>query len=233
MNYLKTKMRRRAGNSVVVRGGEDGKASFSKRIGMIVCALALSACASATIHYHTLLPALEKASTDQRAVTFLIELLAVGIPAGLDQPQLVVRQGSTGIAILDGERWAGPLGDELRNALSAELTSRLKTQDIAGLAKPARQPVLRIKVEVRRLDAWHGDKVRLDADWALGFANKATDARLVCGGQFENLTPGGYPELVLGQQRLIAALAERIATDARNWESSRASECSGSGADAR
>ncbi|MDR1936322.1 MAG: PqiC family protein [Candidatus Accumulibacter sp.] len=193
---------------------------------MAVLALALVACASPPVRYHTLLPALESPSADRGASGFLIEVLAVGVPAALDQPQLVVRQGLTGVTVLDGERWAGPLGEELRNALSAELASRLETRDAAGLAKPARQPVLRVKVELRRLDAWPGRKVRLDADWALGFAGEAADARLLCGGQFETSAPGGYPELVLGQQRLLAALAERIAADARRWQGSRAADCS-------
>ncbi|MDR2689468.1 MAG: PqiC family protein, partial [Azoarcus sp.] len=158
-----------------------------------------------------------------------IELLAVGFPAHLDQPQLVVRQGAAGVAVLESERWAGPLGEELRGALSAGLTSRLRTQDVAGLARPAHQPVLRIRVEIRRLDVWPGDMVRLKADWSLEFGNEATEARLVCDGRFESPVPGGYPESVLGQQRVIAALAERIAADARRWESSRAADRSGSG----
>jgi uncharacterized lipoprotein YmbA len=192
--------------------------------------LFLGACASPPAHYHTLLPVQEKpAAGGNPPAAFLIDVLAVGIPAHLDQPQLVVRQGATGVAMLEGERWAGPLSEEMRNALSAGLVSRLKTQDLAGLARPAHKPVLRVKVEVRRFDAWPGDKVRLDADWALGFADEAA-ARLVCGGQFEAPAPGGYPELVAGQQRLIAALAERIAADARRWQRSRAPDCSGSGA---
>jgi uncharacterized lipoprotein YmbA len=189
--------------------------------GLTAILLVLGACASSPVHYHTLLPVLEKPSSDQVPSRFLIDLLDVGIPAHLDQPQLVVRQGSTGIVALDGERWAGPLNEELRNALSAELVYRLKTQDISGLATPARKPVLRLKVQIRRLDAWLDHEVRLDADWALGFTDEAgvRSVRLVCSGQFETPTPGGYPELVLGQQRLIAALAERISADARNWES--------------
>jgi uncharacterized lipoprotein YmbA len=196
--------------------------------------LFLGACASPPVHYHTLLPALGnpaggEASTPSPSA-FLIDVLAVGLPAHLDQPQLVVRQGPAGVALLESERWAGPLGEELRNALSAGLASRLGTQDIAGLARPARRPVLRVKVEIRRLDAWPGDKVQLDADWALGFADEAANARLVCGGQFELPIPDCYSALVVGQQRLIAALAERIAADARRWERSRALECSGNGA---
>jgi uncharacterized lipoprotein YmbA len=197
-------------------------------LGLTAFSLGLGACASPPIHYHTLLPVLEKPSSDQDPSRFLIDVLAVGIPSHLDQPQLVVRQGLTDIAVLDGERWAGPLGEELRNALSAELVVRLKTQDIAGLATPAHKPVLRLKVQIRRLDAWPDHKARLNADWALKFVDEAANVttRLVCSGQFEEPIPGGYSELVLGQQRLIAALAERIATDVRNWERSRTSDCS-------
>ncbi|GHU38934.1 lipoprotein [Betaproteobacteria bacterium] len=200
--------------------------------GLTAFSLVLGACASPPVHYHTLLPVLENASSAQAPSGFLIDVLAVGIPAHLDQPQLVVRQGLTGIAVLDGERWAGPLGEELRNALSAELASRLKTQDVAGLTAPAHKPVLRLKVQIRRLDAWLNHKVRLDADWALRFTDEATNVtpRLVCSGQFEEPVPGGYPELVLGQQRLIAALADRISADARNWEHSRTADCSKSDA---
>ncbi|MDR2788891.1 MAG: PqiC family protein [Candidatus Accumulibacter sp.] len=199
----------------------------STLIALAACSLLLGTCSSAPVRYHTLLPATDRASVDRHASGFLIELLAVGIPAHLDQPQLVVRRGATGIVVLDGERWAGPLSEELRNALSVGLASRLQTRDVAGLAKPALKPVLRIQVEVRRLDVWPGDKVRLDASWVLGFADEAANVRLICGSQFESPVPGDYPELVLGQQRVIAALAERIATDARRWENSRAADCSG------
>jgi uncharacterized lipoprotein YmbA len=200
--------------------------------GLTAFSLVLGACASPPVHYHTLLPVLENTSSAQASSGFLIDVLAVGIPAHLDQPQLVVRQGLTAIAVLDGERWAGPLDEELRNALSAELASRLKTRDVAGLATPAHKSVLRLKVQIRRLDAWLDHKVRLDADWALRFTAEGTNAplSLVCSGQFEEPVPGGYPELVLGQQRLIAALAERIATDARNRERSRTADCSKSDA---
>lgn len=52
--------------------------------------------------------------------------------------------------------WLFGLCDEIRSALSAELTQRLNTQDISGLAQPPDKPVLRIKVQVRRLDNWPG-----------------------------------------------------------------------------
>jgi uncharacterized lipoprotein YmbA len=193
--------------------------------GLAVLSLILGACASAPIHYHTLLPVLERPPSEIRPSGFLIDVLAVGIPTQIDQQQLVVREGSTGVAVLDGERWAGPLGEQIRDALSAELSHRLQTRDIAGLAAPAGKATLKIEAEVRRLDARPGRGVLLEADWSLEFAGDPAGVRLLCGGRFEEATPGGYPEMIQGEQRLIAAMAERIAAEARRWERSRAATC--------
>jgi uncharacterized lipoprotein YmbA len=194
---------------------------------VLVTAICLGACAPAPIHYHTLLSVPERPSPGTPAPGFLLDVLSVGVPARLDQAQLVVREGPSGVAVLDGERWAGPLGEEVRGALSAELAHRLGARDIAGLAVPARQSVLRIKLELRRLDAWPGRRVVLEADWSLRFAEDVAQVRLLCGGRFEEAAPGGVREMILGEQRLIAALAERIAEDARRWQGSRAAACSG------
>ena len=186
----------------------------------------LTACASAPVHYHTLLAPIEPVTASADPAPFLIEVLPVGIPVQLDQQQLVVRQGDSDVAVLDGERWAGPLGDEVRAALSATLTRRLATQDIAGLARPGDKQLMRIKLQVRRFDVWPGQRSQLDADWSLGLADEAGNARLTCRGQFEAAAPGGYPELVQAQQRLIAELAARIAADLRAWSLSRKAACS-------
>ena len=153
-------------------------------------------------------------------------MLPVGLPEHLDQQPLVVRQGRGGtVAVLDEERWVGPLGDELRNALSVHLSERLGTQDVSGLASSAEQQVLRVKVQVRRLDAWPGNQVQLEAGWSLGFANNSSKARLVCQGRFNEAAADGYPALVQAQQRAVSALAARIASDARAWGSSQQAKC--------
>lgn len=191
-----------------------------------LAALALGACASSTpVHYHTLLAPVAPTQVASAAAPFLIEVLPVGIPPQLDQSQLVVRQGSSQVAVVDGERWAGPLADEFRNALSAQLTQRLQTQDVAGLAAPKDQPILRIKVQVRRLDAWPGQSVQLEADWSLGMAHQSGNPRFLCHGQFQEPAAGGYAELVQAQQRSIAALATRVAEQAQAWANSQTASC--------
>lgn len=186
------------------------------RPGLITLTLALASCTSAPVHYHTLLAPVGQTTTPEKPVHFLIDVLPVGVPAQLDQPQLIVRRGDSSIALLENERWTGPLSDELRSALSAELTQRLATQDVAGLVQPTGTPVLRIKLQVRRFDAWPGKHTRLEADWSMGFSSQA-DARLVCSGHFEESASAGYSEMVRAQQRMVASLAADITRNAREW----------------
>lgn len=196
------------------------------RMGPVALLLGLAACASGPVHYYTLLAPSAYATPPQPPAGFLVDVLPVGVPSGLDQAQMVVRQGATGVTVLDGERWASPLSDEVRSALSAVLTQRLGTQDLAGLPQPSGKPVLRIKLQIRRLDVWPGDRVQLEASWSLGFAGDSADSRLSCYGHFDELANGGYTEMVKAQQHAIVALAAQIDTDARHWARSNDMTCS-------
>lgn len=193
---------------------------------LLAATLILGACSSAPVRYHTLLaPAVSSMPTHAAPVPFVIEVLPVGIPAQLDQPQLVVRQDASSLTLVEGERWAAPLADEFRQALSAELAARLGTQDVAGLSAPPGRQVLRLKVQVRRLDAWPSQAVELEADWRLRFADERGNAQLVCGGRFRQQATGDYAQLVKAQQATLAALAERIAADARRFGSTHDAAC--------
>jgi hypothetical protein len=196
------------------------------RLYLLAAAAGLTACASAPVHYHTLLAPVDREADAGAPAPFLIDVLPVGVPVQVDQPQLVVREGASGVAMLDGERWAGPLADEVRAALSATLAHSLGTQDVAGLARPGDRPAIRIKVQVRRFDLWPGRQAQLDADWSLGVADEPGGARLACRAQLDAPAPGGYPEMVQAQQRLLAELAARIGADARAWAHARGAACS-------
>ncbi|MBB6245053.1 PqiC family protein [Rhodanobacter sp. A1T4] len=200
--------------------------NLSIRHCVIVLTFGLTACASAPVHYYTLLEPVTTTSPALPPASFLIDVLPIGVPAQLDQPQWVARQGDSGIAVLDGERWAAPLSDELRAALSAQLVQRLGTLDIAGLPQPINTPVLRIKLQVHRFDAWPGQTVQLDADWSLGYADDVNHVHLICRGQFNETAPGGYPELARAEQRAVGKLAIQIAEDASGWTRANQAKCS-------
>ena len=106
-------------------------------------ALALAGCASAPMHYYTLMPPAAEpadapvAAADQGLAGLPFELLPVSVPAQVDVPQLVLREGGQSVAMLEGERWIAPLGSEVRGALSADLARQLHSQDVRPAGQPA------------------------------------------------------------------------------------------------
>ncbi len=189
-------------------------------------ALLLAACASAPLHYYTLVPpAAEGADSATPAPDSLrFELLPVGVPAQVDQPQLVVREGSQGVALLDGERWIAPLGDEVRSALSADLARELPGQDVSGLPGGGK-PLVRIKLDLRRFDSQLGGYALIEGGWSARMLNTAHDGVLACTSRVSESVGPGYDALVQGHQRAIARLAAQIAVAVRSLAGGQAARC--------
>lgn len=177
-------------------------------LALAALAAALAACASAPMRYYTLIAPAGAAAPIAAPASFRFALLPVGIPAQVDQPQLVVRQGGQGVAMLDGQRWIAPLGDEVRGALSADLARDLGTEDVSGLPAGT-APVLRIKVDLRRFDSVPGQYALIDAAWSVHPLKGG--AILACTSRIRESVGDGFDALVAGHQQALAALATRIA----------------------
>ncbi|MCP1374470.1 PqiC family protein [Dyella lutea] len=191
--------------------------NLSGRLVALGAVLALGACASAPTHYYTLVPP-ASAAPEQGGSGPAFELLPVSIPAQDDQPQLVVRQGGQGVALLQGERWIAPLADEIRGALSAGIARALGHPDVSGLARQG-QPVVRIKVDVRRFDSQPGGYALLEAGWSLRLLDGDGAPRsLACASRFNQPVGAGYDALVQGHQQALGRLADQIARAARDLE---------------
>jgi len=187
--------------------------------------LALAACASAPLHYYTLMaPADESAGglvasadgsvSNAAAMSLPFELLPVSVPPQVDQPQLVVREGGQGVALLGSERWIAPLGDEVRGALSADLARELRSQDVSGLPGNGR-PLLRIKLDLRRFDSQPGSYALIEGAWSVRLLHDTHAGTLACTSRVSVPVGPGYPALVQGHQQAIARLAGQIAAAGR------------------
>ena len=204
----------------------------AKHLVGVAAGVLLAACASAPLHYYTLVaPADESAgglvapaSEASAAPSLPFELLPVGVPAQVDQPQLVVREGGQGVALLGSERWIAPLGDEVRSALSADLARALHSADVSGLPGNG-QPLLRIKLDLRRFDSAPGSYALIEAAWSVRLLHGAQPATLACTSRVSEAVGPGYPALVQGHQRAIARLAEQIAGVARALGAGQAAVC--------
>ncbi len=145
-----------------------------------------------------------------------IDVMPVGLPESLDQPQIVIRKSDSAVVVLEQARWSAPLSQELRSALSSQLSRQLGTQDVAGLSVPAGRDVLRIKVQMRRFEAWPGQHVHLAADWSLAQSSD-TQRRVSCHTELTQPAGADVSDVVQAQQRLVASLADAVAAVAARW----------------
>jgi uncharacterized protein len=187
---------------------------------LVVAALALAACGSAPpLHYYTLVAPATEVPASAASAAFQFELLPVGVPAEADRPQLLVREGGQGMLVLEGERWAAPLADEVRAALSADLSRALNAREVSGLPDGGK-PRLRIKVDLRRFDSVLGGYALVEASWSVS-APHGGDVATGSGSIRESVGPG-YDALVQGHQRALARLAAKIALSAGSVAGARA-----------
>jgi uncharacterized lipoprotein YmbA len=191
--------------------------------------LALAACASAPLHYYTLIAPADASAGGSMgpaaaASSLPFELLPVGVPAQVDQPQLVVREGGQGIVPVDSERWIAPLGDEVRGALSADLARELHSQDVSGMPGNDK-PVLRIKLDLRRFDSAPGGYALIEGAWSVRLLHGDHPAVLACTSRVSESVGPGYGALVQGHQRALGELAGQSATAARALGNGQAPAC--------
>jgi len=196
------------------------------RVVALAGAAVLGACASAPVHYYTLVAPATEDTVAAGAVTgptIPFELLASPVPAQVDQPQLIVREGAQRVGVLDGERWIAPLGDEVHAALAADLERALPGEDV-GKFIAAGKPVLRIQLELRRFESAPAAYALIEAAWSLRLPNDAV-APLTCNTTISERVGPGYDALVRGHQRALGRLAAEIAAVAQPYVAGRAAHC--------
>jgi hypothetical protein len=166
-------------------------------------------CTSAPVRYYTLTPPLDK-TVAASETTLAIDVRIVHSPAQLNRSELMVRTGSTEVTLLENERWASPVKDEIKDALRLELLRRLGS--MAGL-RPAFTE-LTLDIDVQHFEAELGRYALLEASWSAtlsGTGRRSNGVRATtCTFQADEKIDTGYAGLVEGYQREIAGLAEAI-----------------------
>ena len=167
------------------------------------------ACTSAPVRYYTLTPTADETLPASQS-TLAIHVRVVHIPPQLNRAELMVRTGPAEVTLLENERWASPVNDEIKDALRLELQRRL------GRATGLRVPFtkLTLDIDVQHLEAELGRYALLEATWSAtlsGTGPPSNGARAAtCTFQADEKVHAGYAGLVEGYQRDIAALADAI-----------------------
>jgi uncharacterized protein len=181
--------------------------------------LATAACASAPdIRYYTLspvpsLPGAKNARAIAPGTVFALD--TVNVPELLDRPQIVLRSGANTVSMLDDDRWAAPLPDQLRRVLAADLAARLGADAVVdpGL-DPAPRATRRIAVSILEFDPRRDGPSAISASWVVSEGTSPLRRSIVTSDRARHVgQPAGYgvAEDVATMSDLLAKVADDIA----------------------
>jgi len=166
-------------------------------------------CTSAPVRYYTLTPPPDR-TLPASETTLAIDVRVVHTPPQLNRAELMVRTGPTEVTLLENERWASPVNDEIKDALRLELQRRLGRT--TGLRRDFAK--LTLDIDVQHLEAELGRYALLEASWSATSSvtgQRSNGARAaICTFHAEEKIHNGYAGMVEGYQREIAALADAI-----------------------
>ena len=182
-------------------------------VALVLGAVVLGGCSSSKLpeRFHTLLPAQRAAATAVSAPIY-VDVLPVKVPEQVDHAQWVVRQPDDSLLLLEQDRWAAPLPDEIRGALVERLNAQWGAIDVRSVALP--QPaVWRIRVDVQRFESIPGREARIEGTWSLSLPSSVQreGVTLVCRSVLrEDPGGGGVASLAAAHRNAVVRLADEI-----------------------
>ncbi|MEW6342649.1 MAG: PqiC family protein [Paraburkholderia sp.] len=188
-----------------------GVARATACLGVCAGLLALAACSSSPASRFYTLGDEAGPATARTAATpaLLIEVPPVDVPSQVAKNQLVVQTGPTQVQVLEQERWASLPGDEIRRALSSDLTQQLGTIDVYGTAYPEGTPVYRVSMNVQRFESWPGSHALIDAVWSVRAVRGETV--MTCRSVVSEPVTGSYDALAEGHRQAVQQISTQIA----------------------
>jgi uncharacterized lipoprotein YmbA len=176
----------------------------------------LAACASSpSSRFYTLGGAVESRSAVSSApAAFYFELAPVDVPQQVSRNQMVVQTSPAQVSVLEEERWASLPADEVRRALSGDLSQQLNAIDVYGTPYPESAQVYRVKVKVQRFESWPGSQAVIDAVWSVRAAG--SQVVLTCRTVAQERVGGGFDALVDGHRKAVDELASAISAGVRS-----------------
>lgn len=157
--------------------------------------LLLAACRSDPIHFHTLTPL--QGGTEPAAGAD-IQIEGISVPPQVDRPQMVIRQGDSGLVILETEWWGASLVDELSSALENRLADSSLPRKVS------------VRLDVQRFDSLPGQYALLDVRWRLRHGGQAEQPLVSCRSTLKSPAGPGIDALVIAHQQNIEHLARAI-----------------------
>jgi uncharacterized protein len=135
--------------------------------------------------------------------------LHVTLPSLVDRAELVLTAGEQ-VSILEHERWASPLPDQVAATLGQDIEVRRADLMIAGRSlEQGTLPSSKISVEIVHWTAQRGGQLRIEARWRV---TDSVSGNVVVGRDLFSAPVGadGYDQLAAALSACVAQLADRL-----------------------
>lgn len=141
------------------------------RIAPLALTLALAACATTPpVRYYTLGrdPASPASTAGAHASRLRLAIAPVSLPESLDRPNIVLHSAPTRVQILEQDRWANGLQQEIARVVAERLNARLPAFDVSYYPQAAAErPDYGLSLDVQHFDAQRGGTVTVMLRWSL------------------------------------------------------------------
>lgn len=186
----------------------------------MICALLMlvSGCLSAPPreNFYTLSSEVPKTQTSDRATSAAtsISVGPVNISELVDRPQLVIRTAANRVDILEQQRWAQPLKNEIARVVAENLGALLGSSEVTAYPNNAAVADYRIALTVQQFESIPGQTATIAALWTV----RRADGKNVEGSMIVNeplsaeASADNYEGLVKAHSRALAQLSRRIAS---------------------
>jgi uncharacterized lipoprotein YmbA len=128
------------------------------------------------------------------------------MPPQVDRAQLVIRQGNSGLVILETQWWGANLTDELQNALVNQLPP-------VGTSNLGRTK-LHLTLDVQRFDSVPGAYALIEAKWRL--RDREAKVHIECYTKLSTPSANTVDDLVIAHQANITRLSMLIEAAGRS-----------------
>jgi uncharacterized lipoprotein YmbA len=184
--------------------------SAVKSLAGICAILVVAACASTPDRFYTLdvLPAGERPALTP---PLLHVRLDVTVPSLVDRSEMVVNTADNGVQIVDHERWAVALSDQVAQTLSRDIERRRPDILVGDRRFDQGKSSAAAKVDIVHMSAARGGRAGLEAHWHIIDTDAGMDT--VDGGSFEVPVSGTeFAALAHAYSEALSQLADKLAS---------------------
>lgn len=187
-------------------------------------ALAISALAMASFagtspkaNFYTLNSQISNETIDENlnknTSNLTIHIASVVMDETVDKPQLVIRTTRNQVEILEQQRWAQPLKNEILRVVAEHLSVLLGTNKITTYPLAANKSDYIVTIQVQNFESKPSENVQMRAYWTVRrtLDNFQTSNTLEAMQAISNASPSNYDALIMAHNQNLSRLSADIA----------------------